>query len=587
MEENPLIENHIKDSTSLGDMFRRTVKAYGTKVALMIPGGKGEYSELTYNQMFEQVFLYARALDGLGLKRGDRISLMAESCSEWALTDWAAQTLGIITIPIYPTLPPDQAQYIAKDSQSRLAVTLDKRLSDKLSDLSEFPTYCLRPGPGEPSLLAQADKSKLSKEEWNRRIDAIALDDFATFIYTSGTTGNPKGAMLTHRNFVSLCVAILDTLPIDNRDTFLSFLPLSHVFERFAGHVLPVGVGATIGYAGSLASLASDMQKVRPTVMLCVPRFLESTRAKVIEGVEKMPPLRQKLFHWTLSQGAKRARGEFAPFAGILDKLVGAKIRDKMGGRINLLVSGGAALAPHVSEFYLAFRFNILQGYGLTETTAATCVNPPADNRPWTVGPAIRGVELEIAGDGEILIRGDSVMKGYYNLPEETAKAIDSEGWFHTGDIGEIENGYLKITDRKKDLLVLGNGKNVAPQPIENKLKESEYINEAVLLGDGQEYCSALIVPEFDRIKAFLKEQGINETDPEKMIAHDSVKALIKGEVDKANKTLADFERAKRHAMIPKPFTVDDGELTPSLKVRKKVVKEIYADIIKSMQREK
>ncbi len=563
------------------------MKAYGTKVALMIPGAKGEYTELTYDQMFEQVFLYARALDGLGLKRGDRISLMAESCSEWALTDWAAQTLGIITIPIYPTLPPDQAQYIAKDSQSRLAVTLDKRLCDKLADIPDFPCYSLRPGPGEPSLLAQAEKSKLSKEEWNRRIDAIALDDFATFIYTSGTTGNPKGAMLTHRNFVSLCVAILDTLPIDNRDTFLSFLPLSHVFERFAGHVLPIGVGATIGYAGSLASLASDMQKVRPTVILCVPRFLESTRAKVMDGVEKQPPMRRKLFHWALSQGIKRARGEFAPFAGILDKLVGAKIREKMGGRINLLVSGGAALAPHVSEFYLAFRFNILQGYGLTETTAATCVNPPSDNRPWTVGPAIRGVELHIADDGEILIRGDSVMKGYYNLPEETAKAIDTEGWFHSGDIGEIENGYLKITDRKKDLLVLGNGKNVAPQPIENKLKESEFINEAVLLGDGQEHCSALIVPEFDRIKAFLKDQGVNETDPEKMIAHDSVKALIKGEVEKANKTLADFERAKRHAMIPKPFTVDDGELTPSLKVRKKVVKEMYADIIKSMQREK
>ena len=579
------MSNHIANAKSLGDMLRLTVQTFGSKVALMIPQSKGEFKTLTYDEMFAEVFRYAKALDGLGLKRGDRISLLAESCSEWAMTDWAAQTLGIIVIPIYPTLPPDQAEYIAKDSGSRLAVTLDKRLSDKLAGIPDFNCYTLRPAAGDTGLLSFADKSKLSMEEWNRRIDAIDPDDLATFIYTSGTTGQPKGAMLRHRCFTSLCINIRDSLPIDDRDTFLSFLPLSHVFERFAGHVLPVGVGATIGYAGSLASLASDMTKVRPTVMLCVPRFLESTRAKIVEGVDKMPPLRQKLFRWALAQGLKKQKGQFAPFAGILDKLVGAKIRDKMGGRIRLLVSGGAALAPHVSEFYIAFGFTVLQGYGLTETTAATCINHPDDNRPWTVGMPIGNVEVSIAPDGEILIRGESVMQGYYNLPEATAEAIDAEGWFHTGDIGEFEGKHLKITDRKKDLLVLGNGKNVAPQPVENKLKESEYINEAVLLGDGMDSCSALIVPEFDRVKAFLKEQGIDEVDPAKMVTLDSVKALIKGEVDRINKTLADFEKVKRHALVGKPFTVDDGELTPSLKVRKKVVKDMYSDTIKSMQK--
>ncbi len=579
------MKSHIANARSLGDMLRLTVQTFGSKVALMIPQSKGEFKSITYDEMFAEVFRYAKALDGLGLKRGDRISLLAESCSEWALTDWAAQTLGIIVIPIYPTLPPDQAQYIANDSGSKLAITLDRRLSDKLAGIPDFACYTLRPAAGESGLLSYAEKSKLSLEEWNRRIDAIDPDDLATFIYTSGTTGQPKGAMLRHRSFVSLCVNIRESLPITDTDTFLSFLPLSHVFERFAGHILPIGVGATIAYAGSLASLASDMVKVRPTVILCVPRFLESTRAKIVDGVDKMPPIRRKLFHWALAQGLKKQRGEFAPFAGLLDKLVGAKIREKMGGRVRLLVSGGAALAPHVSEFYIAFGFTVLQGYGLTETTAATCINHPDDNRPWTVGAPIGGVEVKIAPDGEILIRGASVMEGYYHLPEATAEAIDSEGWFHSGDIGEFEGTHLKITDRKKDLLVLGNGKNVAPQPVENKLKESEYINEAVLLGDGMDSCSALIVPEFDRVKAFLKEQGIDEGDPSKMVLIDSVKGLIKGEVDRINKTLADFEKVKRHHLVGKPFTVDDGELTPSLKVRKKVVKDMYAEAIKSMQK--
>lgn len=566
-------------------MLRKTVQTYGSKTALMIPQAKGEYSSITYDEMFEEVFRYARALDGLGLKRGDRISLLAESCSEWALTDWASQTLGIIVIPIYPTLPPDQAEYIAKDSGSKLAVTLDKRMSDKLSHMEGFLCVTLRPAAGDSGLLSFAEKSKLTKEEWNRRIDAIDPDDLATFIYTSGTTGYPKGAMLTHRNFVSLCINIQDSLPIYHTDIFLSFLPLSHVFERFAGHVLPIGLGATIAYAGSLASLATDLAKVRPTVLLCVPRFLEATRAKIVDSLDKMPPLRRKLFEWALAQGLKRHRGEFAPFAGLLDKIVGAKIRERMGGRLRLLVSGGAALAPHVSEFYIAFGFNVLQGYGLTETTAATCLNHPDDNKPWTVGPPIKGVQVKIAPDGEILIHGDSVMKGYYNLPEATAEAIDSEGWFHSGDIGEFEGTHLKIADRKKDLLVLGNGKNVAPQPVENKLKESEYINEAVLLGDGMDSCCALVVPEFDRIKAFLKEQGIDEADPARMVTHEAVRTLIKSEVDRINRTLADFEKVKRHHLVGKPFSVDDGELTPSLKVRKKVVKEMYADAIKAMQK--
>ncbi|MCU0317530.1 MAG: long-chain fatty acid--CoA ligase [Fimbriimonadaceae bacterium] len=572
---------HIKDAKSLGDMVRRTVEKFPQRTSHMIPGKEG-YTSKTYTEFWEDVYGYARALDSFGLQKGDKLVLLGDSCYEWAITDWAAQTLGVVIVPIYPTLPPDQAQYIAQDCEAKAAVCLNAQAAAKLRDI---PTLLLRPASSEVGIKDWIGKGTLTKEAWNKRIDEVDMEDLATLIYTSGTTGQPKGAILPHRCFISLIPGIRETIPVTEEDVWLSFLPLSHVFERFAGHALPTSIGACIAYAGSVASLAGDIQKVKPTMMMCVPRFLENIRAKVIENVGKQPALRQKLFYACLSQGAKKRRGESAPFAGLLDKLVGAKIRERLGGRMRLLVAGGAALAPHVSEFYMAFNLTVCQGYGLTETCAASSVNHPERNKPWTVGEPLQGVEIKIAPDGEILIRGNSVMNGYFNLPGETAAAIDSEGWFHTGDIGEFEGKHLKITDRKKDLLVLGNGKNVAPQMVENRLKESEYINEVVLIGDGMEYCAALIVPEFDRVKAWLAAKGETISDTAGMIEREDVRALFKSEVDVANKQLADFEKVKRHVLLPKAFSVDDGELTPSLKVRRKVVKDKYAAQVKSLQR--
>jgi long-chain acyl-CoA synthetase len=277
----------------------------------------------------------------------------------------------------------------------------------------------------------------------------------------------------------------------------------------------------------------------------------------------------------------KRAQGAFAPFAGLLDKIVGKKIRERTGGRMRFFVSGGAALPPHVAEFYMAFNLTVLQGYGLTETTAATCINHPYRNRYWTVGEPLPGVEVSIASDGEILVRGPSVMLGYYHLPEETAKAIDADGWFHTGDIGEFEDKHLKITDRKKDILVLANGKNIAPQPIENKLKESAYIAEAVLFGDGNEYVYGLIIPNLERLREEFPEAG----DDEALVKNEQVRAKIKAEIDQVNRTLADFEKVKKHALLNAAFSVETGELTPSMKVKRKVVREKHADLIRSLER--
>lgn len=574
---------YIHEATSLGDLLRRSCSHWGRKTAALTPEG-GKYLAVSYADLWDRVAATAHGLARLGLARGDRMAIIGESSMNWAVVDWAAQTLGVIVVPIYPTLPADQAQYIVRDSGSAVAVCASSALADKVAGVDGLKVVTYRPEGGSEALSELAATPEDLKP-WLDGIAAIGREDVATIIYTSGTTGNPKGAVLPHRCFLSLIEGIRETIPVDETDVWFSFLPLSHVYERFAGHVLPIAIGATVGYANTLASMAGDLLAVRPTIMTCVPRFLQAFRDRVVDSVAKAPPLRRRLFHLALDQGAKRAKGGFAPLAGILDRLVGAKVRSRIGGRLRFFVSGGAALPPHVADFYAAMGLTVLQGYGLTETMAATCVNHPERNRPWTVGEPIKGVELKIAPDGEILIRGPSVMNGYHNLPDATREAIDEEGWFHSGDIGVFEGSHLKITDRKKDLLVLGNGKNVAPQPIESRLKGCEHIDEAVLFGDGMEYVCALIVPNFEHVRQFARQHGIATAKNEELIQLEPVRKLIKAEIDEVNKSLADFEKVKRYELVAAEFTVEGGELTPSLKVRRKIVKEKFAPLIAKMQR--
>ena len=569
---------------NLGQALLRSESRYGDKAALLVPERSGVFRTVTYREMADMVRRYAEVLDELHLSPGDRVAIQGENSVNWALADWACQTLGLVVVPIYPTLPADQAQYIVHDAGASVVLAGSEEQVAKTKGMPGVRVELLV-GAGSIAERAEAAGERMTREAWEARIASVKPDDLATIIYTSGTTGNPKGAMLQHRAFTSLADSILTSLPINEHDTFLSFLPISHVYERFAGHFLPICVGATIGYAGSLRTLANDLLAVRPTIMLCVPRFLESFKAKVVEGAAKAPPLRRWLFEKALEQGTRRWRGESTMFVGLLDKIVGQKIRDRVGGRLRFFVSGGAAMPMHVAEFFGAFNLMVLQGYGLTETTAATSFNPPDDNKPHTVGIPIDGVEVKIAADGEILIRGSSRMVGYYHLPEETAAAIDADGWFHSGDIGEFEGRHLKITDRKKDILVLANGKNVAPARIEGLLKEGRSIGEAVAFGDGEEYIAALIVPEFDVIRAELKNQGIEPGTDEQMIEREDVRAMVKKDVEAANRRLADFEKVKRHTLLARAFSIDEGELTPSLKVKRRVVRDRYASEIASMMK--
>jgi len=556
----------------LGEALRRSCARHAGKPAMLIPEGSSRRA-LSYAEFYERVRGYAGALGGLGVRRGDRVVIHSENCAEWAFADWACQTLGAIVTPIYPTLPADQVQYIVADCGAKLVLSGSSELAGRVSGVS----VALLTGSSD-SVAGRATGSGLSLEEFEAGISATGPEDVATIVYTSGTTGTPKGAVLTHGGFTFLCEAVRHSIPIDETDTFLSFLPMSHIFERMAGQFLPIALGSTIAYSKGLASLAREMVEVRPTVMLCVPRFLEATQGRILDAMRKESGLKRFLFEATLRAGSRRFHGQASMFYGLLDSLVGAKVRARTGGRIRFFVSGGAALPEAVEEFYFSFGLLVLQGYGLTETSAGTCINHPDRNMPGTVGEPVDGMELKIAEDGEVLIRGPGVMREYWHLPEDTAAAIDAEGWFHSGDIGEKREGRLKITDRKKDLIVLSNGKNVAPQPIEGKLRASRLIAEAVVLGDRMDGCVALIVPEFEALR---QAAGMAESEP--VSGSEAAWAVVKAEIDRVNKGLANFEAVKRFALLDAGFSVDTGELTPTLKVKRKVVSEKYADVIRKL----
>jgi long-chain acyl-CoA synthetase len=422
----------------------------------------------------------------------------------------------------------------------------------------------------------------------------VAPEDVATFIYTSGTTGDPKGVMLTHSNLVSNVLS--SSAPFADMgpaDTALSFLPLCHVFERMGGYYLMLQKGVTIAYAESVEKVPENMLEVQPSLMLSVPRLYEKIYARVKEKVAADPPLRQKIFAWAIGVGRARFRHEVertSPGLGLrvraalADALVFKKIKARTGGKLRLFVSGGAPLSREIAEFFGAVGLTILEGYGLTETSPVITVNLPNRMKPGTVGPPIAGVEVKIAGDGEILTRGPHVMKGYYRKPEATAETIDSEGWLHTGDVGVIDpQGFLVITDRKKDILVTSGGKNIAPQPIENRLKTHPLLTEVVMVGNRRNFPSALVIPNFETLEKWARTQGLSFGSREELVAKQEVGEHVMREIDRLSSDLAPFERIKKVTLLPRDFTIEGGELTPTLKVKRRVVEQRYKDVIDKM----
>jgi len=587
------------------ELFRRTAERVPDKPALLVKQDK-EWTPITYGQLAERTRGLALGLLELGVEPGARVALISENRPEWATTDLAALSIGAVNVPLYSTLPPPQVEYILNDAGAQVVVVSNQKQLDKVlqvrGNLPGLRSIVVMdpPSPMPEGVTAFADVVARGTArpdgaaELQRRTQAVKPDDLASIIYTSGTTGAPKGAVLTHDNFTSNAQAAAEVVGMPSEDTFLSFLPLSHVFERMAGHYLPLLAGSTIAYSESIFAVQSNMVEIKPTIMASVPRLYESLHSRMQDGIAKQPEKQKRMAEWALKIGgeynSRVTAGERPPLLAALlyplaDRLVLSKIREKVtGGKLRYFISGGAPLPVGTAKFLTSLGLRILEGYGLTETSPVICLNPPGKARIGTVGPPVQGVEVRIAADGEILSRGPHIMQGYFNLPEETAKSIDPEGWFHTGDIGVLDpDNYLRITDRKKDILVLANGKNVAPQPIEAKLKASPLIANAVLFGDRQPQVVALIVPDWDHLKQWAREQKIEEREPEELVKLPAVTKLFRAEIESNTRDLADFEKVRRFTLVSRDFSADRGELTPTLKIKRKVVAENYAEQIQSM----
>lgn len=599
---------------TLYQMFQETVQAHGSARAAGFRASKSatDYTYLTYAEMDGRVRELARGLSALGLKRGDALALLMENRLEWTMGDLAAQLLGLAVVSPYATLPAQQVAYILRDSHAKAIVFSDAKQKAKVLSLKDEcpglqhlialegePEHLEHEGilpfataleKGKASGLTDADLDKLSRE--------VDPDAVATLIYTSGTTGDPKGAMLTHTNMLQTPDAVVAEPVADLRpgDTFLSFLPLSHITERVGGHYLPLRVGACIIYSQGLAALGDEITKtVRPTCLLCVPRLFENMYEKFNDALAKREGHKKQIAEWAIRVGTEIAeRRSQSKSPGMIlslqrviaDKLALSKIREAVtGGNLRFVVSGGAPLDHKIAAFFLGIGIEILEGYGLSETNIIA-INRPGRQRIGTVGNIMPQCEVKIADDGEILMRGQGQMQGYLNKPDATAEAIDGDGWFHTGDIGELSaDKFLKITDRKKDLIVLTNGKKVAPQPIEAELKHSPYIAEAVLFGDKQATVMALLVPAFDKLLAWAKSQELPINDVPALLEDKAVQKLYRAEIDRLTPHLADYEKIKRFKMIAKPFSIETGEITPTLKVKRKFVAEKYADLLAAMAR--
>ncbi|MFB3852246.1 MAG: long-chain fatty acid--CoA ligase [Vicinamibacterales bacterium] len=571
------------------------------------PDGFDDYSPA---EVYARVRDLAVGLGTLGLEAGDRMALVSESRPEWTIFDFASLTSGAVTVPIYPTQSAEQMAFILNDAGAKIAVVSNEgqaqKVLQKAGELASLRGVVVIDGQAAagrynfPILTAEelrargrelVEKDDGIEERYRTGVERMRGSDLATIVYTSGTTGEPKGVMLTHDNLLANARATREVITLSESDVALSFLPLSHVFERMLAY-RALYDGVTLVFAESLSTVARDLGRVRPTLMTGVPRFYEKFVSAIHDAVDKGSAARKKIFRWAVGVGRAAVRAELAgrrpgPLLrvqrAVADRLVYRKIRERAGGRIRYFISGSAPLAPSVAEFFLALGFTILEGYGLTETSPVVTANAVGATRLGTVGRPLPGVEVRIEPDGEIATRGPNVMVGYYRRPDLTAEVI-KDGWFYTGDVGRLdEDGYLTITDRKKDLIVTSGGKKIAPQPLESCLKADPLIAEAVVIGENRRFPAVLIVPDFGRLEAEARARRIEWASHEDLVAHPAVVGRYQEVVERLNQTLGQFERIKKFAVLPTEFTMERDELTPSMKVRRKVVEDRWKDVIERM----
>lgn len=590
---------------SLPDMVRQNATRFDAKLAVKFRK-QGNWATMSYAHFYDRALMVARGLRKLQIQPGDRVAILSENRVGWIIADVGIMSAAAITVPIYPSNTADQVEYVLNHSEARLVFISGKNQYRKLLQIKDrIPQLQLVVSferfLGEASLpltsfyqLSEIDEPILDeeREELEEVIGALEPQQLATIIYTSGTTGIPKGVMLSHRNIlVDVRYTIDKAQLLDEHEIFLSFLPLSHVLERSVGYYLPMMKGGMIAFADSIEKIAENMVEIQPTMMVCVPRLFEKIYSRIFEYVHTLTLYKRKLFRNALSIGRRYIYGRFVEKKlslwlrfqyAVADRIIFTKLRKRFGGNMKFCCCGGAPLDPEINEFFWIIGVPILEGYGLTETSPVICNNNFEDVRFGSVGTALEETEITIAPDGEVLVKGPQVMLGYYKDPVGTEESLEN-GWLKTGDIGRLEKGFLYITDRKKELIVTAGGKNIAPQPIENLLKRDKYISQAFVYGDRKPYLTALLVPTIERLLEFAIANGINYHDVEDLVVHEPVLNLYEQRVAEVNSQLPSYETIKKFVLLPRDFTLQSGELTPTLKLRRKIIAERYKEKIERM----
>ena len=579
-------------------MFREAASEYRDKVALRYKRGR-RYDQMTYGDLESWVDALAAKLVSLGVKQGDAVGILSHNRQQWVIADLATLSLGACVVPLYPTLPPSYLQYIINDSKMAALVAGDAKLLTSISKvMDETPSLRQTLLLDDAALAAgmsgfSSDLRRDSKDDLSRRpvlYPEVAPDDIATIVYTSGTTGAPKGVMLTHANIVSNARTLAERYGICADDSTVSYLPLSHMFERTCGYYTFLFVGGTITYAENMTTIGKEAAASHPTVLIAVPRVLEKAHAAArwkIEGGSKRKQALVRNAIRDLNELANRKyrRERMSPWLSLkcafYDRFVAKKFRDVAGGRLRIVVSGGASLDKRIAKILFVVGFNVLEGYGMTEASPVIACSPVDGIRLGTVGTPLEGVEVKIGDEKEILVRGPGVMKGYLGRDEETAEALDADGWLHTGDQGTLDaDGYLSITGRLKDLIVTSYGKNISPRPIEEKLTRSKYITQVMVYGDDRKYLIALVVPDEEAITQYAKSMAIPSDDYAALLPRDEIHELIAGEIANVNRTAASYEQIRAFDILPEPFSLENGLLTPTLKPRRGRISMMYEGLI-------
>jgi len=590
---------------SVPDMLRSNAAEFSSRLALKYRK-QGEFVTLTYAAYYERALMVARGLGKMGVKQGDRIAILSENRAGWVIADMGILSTGSVTVPIYPTNTPEQIEYMINHSGAKIVFVSGKFQYSKLLKVREaipglelvvsFERFL-----GDPRLpvttfyqLSEIDSpiTAEEKKEIEAKIDLVKPEDMLTLIYTSGTTGVPKGVMLSHNNILTNTRYLTEQSgAINENDVLLSFLPLSHILERTAGYYMTIRNGALMAFADSIEKVPENMYELQPTVMVSVPRLFEKIYHRIFENAHQMSPVKRNLFHWAVNVGKQYVAATYIhkqPSSllnmkhALADKLVFSKVRAKFGGRMKLFCSGGAPLDKNINEFFWVIGIPIFEGYGLTETSPAISFNNFEHIRFGSVGFPLAETEFKIATDGEILVKGPQIMLGYYNNPEATAEAIQ-DGWFKTGDIGHIEDGFVFITDRKKELIITAGGKNIAPQPIENELKMDKYVSSAFVYGDRKPYITAVIVPNMERVLEFAKEHHLHYFEMEDLVTNEKIHKLFEQRLVEINSRLAPYETIKKFVLLAHDFSIEGGELTPTLKLRRKIIYEKYKHRIEDL----